>query len=144
MLFRQETPKLEEKKEEPETFFSRINPVLKDIAINGAKGYVFGSFVGLINSKPCVNETFSEMHQSGIKFMSLGMLYTGSESLLENIREKKDYLNSVGASAIAGGILLGRQSLKKGVLGGIGFSIYTGLNNFPVDLKENFDNPRMK
>ncbi|KRH91787.1 putative Mitochondrial inner membrane translocase complex, subunit Tim17/22 protein [Pseudoloma neurophilia] len=139
MFFKKDPPKLEpkiNKTDKTETFFTRINPVLKNMAINGAKGYVFGSFVGLINSRESVDETISDIHRSGLKFMSLGMVYTGAESIIETIREKKCVYNSIGASAIAGGVILGRQSLKKGIMGAVGFSLYTGLNNFPIELQD--------
>lgn len=124
-------------KKEPKTFFARINPIFKDIALNGAKGYVFGSFVGLINSRKELGQTIKDMHRSGTRFMALGMLYTGSESLIENIREKKDSYNALGASAMAGGILLGKQGIKKAIFGAFGFSVYTGLNHFTFDDHKN-------
>lgn len=139
MLFKKEKPEKKEERETLTTFSQRISPVLKSIVINSAKGYVFGSFVGLINSRASLDSTFSDMHRSGLKFMSLGLIYTGSESLIETYREKKCISNLIGASAIAGGIVLGRQSLKKGMMGAIGFGLYTGLNNYPVDLQKELE-----
>lgn len=117
-----------DKKAESRTFMSRINPIMRDIVTNGAKGYMFGSLIGLLNSRRPIRHTFSEMHLSGRRFMMLGMVYTGSEAVLETVRDKKDALNTFGASAIAGGLVMSKSGLGKSMLGAIGFSMYTGLS----------------
>lgn len=139
MWFRKHKIEKNEDKSTPLTFSQQISPVLKNIAMNGAKSYIFGSFVGLINSEASFNNTLSDMHRSGLKFMSLGMIYTGSESLIETVREKKCVFNLIGASAIAGGIVLGRQSLQKGLMGAVGFGLYTGLNHYSFDTQKELD-----
>ncbi|ELQ74914.1 putative Mitochondrial inner membrane translocase complex, subunit Tim17/22 protein [Trachipleistophora hominis] len=112
------------------SFSSRINPIIRNVVANGAKGYVFGTLVGLLNSRKSIKCTLSDMHSSGKRFMMLGMIYTGSEALIETVRGKRDPLNVLGASAIAGGLVMSRNGLGKSVLGAVGFSVYTGLNEF--------------
>lgn len=113
-----------------QTFVSKINPTIRNVMSNGAKGYVFGTLVGLLNPREETSCTIKEMHSSGKRFMMLGMIYTGSEALLETCRDRRDALNVLGASAIAGGLVMSRAGLKKSILGAVGFSVYTGLNEF--------------
>ncbi|ELA47950.1 hypothetical protein VCUG_00533 [Vavraia culicis subsp. floridensis] len=112
------------------SFTSRINPIIRNVVTNGAKGYVFGTLVGLLNSRKPVKCTLTDMHSSGKRFMMLGMIYTGSEALIETVRDKKCPLNVLGASAVAGGLVMSRDGLGKSLLGAVGFSVYTGLNEF--------------
>lgn len=62
--------------------------------------------------------------------MMLGIIYTVSEALLETIRDKKDNLNAFGAGAIAGALVMSRNGTRKSIIGAIGFSCYTGMNQF--------------
>lgn len=101
---------------------SFFNPFIKDLTINATKSYLFGTFVGLIADKK------ENIHNTGKKFMLLSVYYTTSYNLLRYVRKKDDYYNKLGASVISGSCLLGRRGLKDGILGGMGFGLYTALN----------------
>lgn len=99
--------------------------ILKNICYSGFKGYIFGGMVGMfINPKQRFTNTFRSMHLTGLKFMSMSVIYTGTDELLEKYYKK----NQLVSSALAGGFGMLPGGFKKSLFGASSFTAYSLIN----------------
>lgn len=96
------------------TFFNtKLRSPLTKVLTHGAQGYLFGSMVGLLSkNKLC------EAHVSGMRFAKVGMVYAGSEAVLEQIDDGM-------WTKVASGVVAG--SCVNGLRGGLAFGAYSGI-----------------
>lgn len=93
--------------------YDKLRQPLTRVITHGAQGYLFGSMVGLLTK-----DKLCKVHSSGIKFAKVGMVYAGSEAVLEQF-------HSGIWTRVASGVIAG--SMVNGVKGGIGFGLYSGV-----------------
>lgn len=95
---------------------TRIRQPLARVLTHGAQGYLFGSMVGLLTCP-----RLRRVHESGVRFAKVGMVYAGTEALLEPFG--KGVWTKVASGAVAGAAV-------NGVGGGVGFGLYSGMVEF--------------
>ncbi|KAG0436255.1 hypothetical protein DMUE_4316 [Dictyocoela muelleri] len=65
--------------------------IIKKIAYNGLKGYLFGGMVGMfVSPSQRFNCTFKTMHRTGLTFMTVNMAYTATDELLDRFNNLKN------------------------------------------------------
>ncbi|KAM0676406.1 Mitochondrial import inner membrane translocase subunit tim22 [Gurleya vavrai] len=106
---------------------NQVKPILYKTATHGIQGYVFGCMVGIFTNEKNTNLSFAKnMHNNGIKFAKVGMVYAGTESILESVRDKRCIWNSVASGIVAGSIV----NKENKVLSGIAFGTYSGFTDY--------------
>lgn len=101
-----------------------IKPCAERLAVDTAKGYVFGCVFGVFS--PSRKPLLHSMHESGKNFAKMSAAYSITDMTMEKIREKNDAYGSFAAGAVAGAV-----GSKKGMLpGSLLFGTYSGLSTY--------------
>ncbi|KAM0687101.1 Mitochondrial import inner membrane translocase subunit tim22 [Conglomerata obtusa] len=106
-----------------------LKPCVIKTVTHGVQGYMFGCMVGIFsNTKNQTKATdfLKNMHSNGVTFAKVGVVYAGTECILESVRDKRCVWNSV-ASGIVAGSVVGKGNV---MLSGISFGAYSGLTDY--------------
>lgn len=105
--------------------FSTIKPYVEKLAIDSARGYMFGCVFGVFSSSR-KQPLFKTMHESGKTFAKMSAAYSVTEMTMENIRCKDDFMNSATAGIVAGAV----GSKKEKIPGSIILGAYSGISAY--------------
>lgn len=105
----------------------KVKPILLKGASGAMHGYIFGSVIGLFNSKknPKFSSIISDSNALGKKFCVVGALYSTTQAVLEEIRGKKTS-NCIIASAISGSFAQRKSGSKSMATTAAAFTLYNG------------------
>lgn len=111
-------------KQKIEQSYNKIKPDLIKTINSGMQGYIFGCMVGIFSKESKDIRSFAKnVNDSGILFAKVGMVYAGTECILERVRNKKCMVNGIIAGSITGSLL----TKKSKVMSGVGFGLYSGM-----------------
>ncbi|EJW01883.1 hypothetical protein EDEG_03642 [Edhazardia aedis USNM 41457] len=107
--------------------FTQLKPALVKTVSTGAQGYVFGSMVGLFTQENDSSfiDTLKHVNKTGLTFAKVGVIYSTTETVLEQVRKEKCVWNSVVAGTITGAIVGSKKGNTRSCA--IGFGLYSGL-----------------
>ncbi|KAI4291467.1 mitochondrial import inner membrane translocase subunit TIM22 [Pancytospora philotis] len=83
-------------------FFAEVQPQAERLAVDTAKGYVFGCLVGVF--VPSKQPLLRAAHENGKNFAKMSAAYSATEMALSYARGKDDPYNSLVSGAVAGGV----------------------------------------
>lgn len=111
-------------KDKLKSTFHNIKPYVEKLAIDSARGYVFGCVFGIFSSSK--KPLFKTMHENGKTFAKIGAAYSMTEMAMEKVRHKDDFVNSAAAGIVAGAI----GSKKEKIPGSLILGAYSGISAY--------------
>ncbi|KAM0681717.1 hypothetical protein GINT2_000231 [Glugoides intestinalis] len=104
--------------------FEFLKPRAERLAVDTAKGYVFGCVFGVFS--PSRKPLLHSMHESGKNFAKMSAAYSITDMTMEKTQLKNGVYGSFVSGAAAGAV-----GSKKGILpGSLLFGTYSGLSTY--------------
>ncbi|TGZ64425.1 hypothetical protein CRM22_006384 [Opisthorchis felineus] len=140
-LIRMKLPSLPMPPSEELMVRNAMDSCLFKAAISCLGGFVLGGVFGLFSASvdpmstihgaetPTTRQVAREMYSRSLShaksFAMIGAMFAGTECILESHRGKSDLLNSTLSGAIVGGAIGFRAGLQPGIVGAVGFALFS-------------------